>query len=364
MGATLLSSTDIAPDILDYQCTAVVLLDQDLRIRYLNTAGELLFARSGNRVDGVAISELLGPESEVPDFSGLSEAGNTLTQREAKWSLNPELDATTVDYMATRIVRDNQPWVLMEIQPIDRLKKISRDEELMAKQETTKFLVRGMAHEIKNPLGGIRGAAQLLARELPNDQLQDYTSVIIEEADRLTNLVDRMLGSSKLPDRIETNIHEVLERVHSLVSAEIAQAENGVKLQRDYDPSLPDIIVDPEQIIQAVLNVVRNAVQALTESNTGDPNIRLKTRVARQVTIGHNTYRLVCRLDIIDNGPGIPADIVENIFYPMISGRAGGTGLGLSIAQQIVGQHGGIIECDGRPGNTRFSLFIPLGDIE
>ena len=246
----------------------------------------------------------------------------------------------------------------MELHPRDRLLRITKEEAQLSKQEVTKVLVRGLAHEIKNPLGGIRGAAQLLARELPEQSLRDYTDVIIEEADRLRNLVDRMLGPYRPPNLQPLNIHEITERVFSLIEAE---TQGELSLRRDYDPSIPDILADREQLIQALLNIVRNAMQAIDESGAlREGRITLRTRALRQFTIGQIRHRLVCRLEVIDNGPGIPAEIVESIFYPMVSGRAEGTGLGLSITQNIVSQHQGLIECESTSGRTVFTLFLPL----
>ncbi|WP_428243974.1 nitrogen regulation protein NR(II) [Gynuella sp.] len=347
--------------LVEQQCTAIVLMDEAHHICYLNNSAELLFARSDSRAQGVHITDLFQSDSSLPEFTSLDNPNSSLTQREARWTLGNERGVITVDYMMQRIQIEGTPYILLEVQHIDRLKKISRDEEFFAKQETTRHLVRGVAHEIKNPLGGIRGAAQLLARELPDESLTDYTNVIIEEADRLRNLVDRMLGSSKILRPQKTNIHEVLERICQLTRAE---THNGVLLERDYDPSVPDLDADSEQLIQAILNIVGNAVQALMEARITDPTIIIRTRIARRFTIGQKCYRLVCRIDVEDNGPGIPEEIAENIFYPMISGRAGGTGLGLSIAQQIISQHNGIIECQSRPGETRFTIYLPLGDHE
>jgi two-component system nitrogen regulation sensor histidine kinase GlnL len=244
---------------------------------------------------------------------------------------------------------------LLEIQPLDRLLRINRDDHHASVQETTRKLVRGLAHEIKNPLGGIRGAAQLLQRELATERQRDYTRIIIEEADRLRNLVDRMLGPSQVPRLVPVNIHQALERVVLLLEAE---APGRISFVRDYDPSLPEVEADLEQLIQALLNIVRNAQQALEK--TPAPEIRLRSRIIRQFTIGTTRHRLVLRLDITDNGPGIPPDLFDRMYYPMISGRADGSGLGLSIAQSIVGQHGGLIECESKPGSTTFSIFLPL----
>ncbi len=356
-----LEQTEVLQQILDNQCTAVVLLDPDHKVRFLNTAAELLFARSGDRIEGFALSDLFDDLTEDNVFDLIRRPNSPFTQREARWRLPNDPEPITVDYMVSPMVMENESWRLLEIQHIDRLKRISRDEEVMAKHETTRHLVRGVAHEIKNPLGGIRGAAQLLARELPNEDLQDYTSVIIEEADRLRNLVDRMLGSSKLPTREATNIHHVLERVYNLVKVETGRK---VRIVLDYDPSIPDFPADQEQLIQALLNIVRNAMEALLESENGGGQIILKTRIIRQMTIGYKRHKLVSKTEIIDNGPGIPPEMLGNIFYPMISGRANGTGLGLSIAQQIVNQHNGMIECSSQPGETRFGVLIPLGDNE
>src|SRR5690606_6049167 len=224
----------------------------------------------------------------------------------------------------------------------------------------TRALVRGLAHEIKNPLGGLRGAAQLLARELPDSGLKDYTNIIIQEADRLRNLVDRMLGPHKVPDRKPLNVHEVIERVRQLLDVE---THGQIEFVRDYDPSLPDLRGDKEQLIQAVLNVGRNAVEAINRASPPikQPRILLRTRALRQFTIGTNRHRLVVRMEIIDNGPGVPPKLLETIFLPMVSGRPDGTGLGLSIAQSIINHHNGLIECTSQPGNTNFSIYTPVG---
>jgi two-component system nitrogen regulation sensor histidine kinase GlnL len=244
--------------------------------------------------------------------------------------------------------------LVLEIQPLDRMLRISREEGILSSQQNTRALVRGLAHEIKNPLGGLRGAAQLLARELPDASLKDYTNIIIEEADRLRNLVDQMLGPNKAPDKKQLNLHEVVERVRQLLEAE---THGRIRFLRDYDPSIPDLLGDKEQLIQAVLNIVRNAVEALTgmASPPSIPTIMLRTRSMRQFTIGTQRHRLV-----VDNGPGVQRNLLETIFLPMVSGRSDGTGLGLSISQSIINRHHGLIECHSEPGSTTFSLYIPL----
>ena len=344
--------------LLDNLTTATLLLNAELRLEYMNPAAEMLLAVSGQRSHGQFISELFTESTEA--LSSLRQAveqAHPFTKREAQLtSLTGQ--TITVDYAVTPIRHQGQTLLLLEVHPRDRLLRITKEEAQLSKQETTKMLVRGLAHEIKNPLGGIRGAAQLLARELPEDGLRDYTNVIIEEADRLRNLVDRMLGSNKLPSLAMTNIHEVLERVCSLVEAE---SQGCITLVRDYDPSLPDVLIDREQMIQAVLNIVRNAMQAISSQNELRlGRITLRSRALRQFTIGHVRHRLVARVEIIDNGPGIPSELQDTLFYPMVSGRPDGTGLGLAITQNIISQHQGLIECESHAGHTAFSIYLPL----
>ncbi|CAM3654936.1 Nitrogen regulation protein NtrB [Pseudomonas reidholzensis] len=344
--------------LLDNLTTATLLLNAELRLEYMNPAAEMLLAVSGQRSHGQFISELFTESTEaLNSLRQAVEQAHPFTKREAQLtSLTGQ--SITVDYAVTPILHQGQTLLLLEVHPRDRLLRITKEEAQLSKQETTKMLVRGLAHEIKNPLGGIRGAAQLLARELPNDGLRDYTNVIIEEADRLRNLVDRMLGSNKLPSLAMTNIHEVLERVCSLVEAE---SQGCITLVRDYDPSLPDVLIDREQMIQAVLNIVRNAMQAISGQNELRlGRITLRSRAVRQFTIGHIRHRLVARVEITDNGPGIPAELQDTLFYPMVSGRPDGTGLGLAITQNIISQHQGLIECESHAGHTTFSIFLPL----
>ncbi len=333
--------------LLDNLTTAVILLNGELRLEYMNPAAEMLLAVSGQRSHGQFISELFTESPEaLNSLRQAVEQAHPFTKREATLTSITGV-SITVDYAVTPILNRNETLLLLEVHPRDRLMRITREEAQLSKQETTKLLVRGLAHEIKNPLGGIRGAAQLLSRELPEESLKDYTNVIIEEADRLRNLVDRMLGSNKLPNLAPTNIHEVLERVSSLVEAE---SQGSITLVRDYDPSIPDLLLDREQMIQAVLNMVRNAMQAIAGQNDLRlGRITLRSRTLRQFTIGHTRHRLVCKVEIIDNGPGIPAELQETIFYPMVSGRPDGTGLGLAIAQNIISQHQGLIECEATP---------------
>ena len=341
-----------APQILDHLTTAVVVLDKTLRVTYLNQAAQSLFGRSAARVLGEEVGYLYVDTAErLTVLRNTFETGQPFTKRQATLTCNGRSELRA-DYTVELLGDDA---LLIEIEPLDRLLRINRDDQHVALQETTRKLVRGLAHEIKNPLGGIRGAAQLLDRELGSDRQREYTQVIIEEADRLRNLVDRMLGSNERPRFEAVNIHRVLERVVQLIDAEWP---NRITFKRDYDLSLPELEGDFGKLVQATLNIVRNAKEALVD--TPSPRIELTTRVVRQFTIGQHRHRMVIKVDIVDNGPGIPADIAERIYYPMISGRPEGTGLGLSITQNIVGQHSGVLECDSTPGRTAFSLYIPL----
>ncbi|HQQ61951.1 MAG TPA: nitrogen regulation protein NR(II) [Pseudomonadales bacterium] len=341
--------------ILDHLSSAVAVLDNDLRTLYLNPSAEGLLAVSKQHAQGQPFSELLRDVEELTQaFRNALQTGVPFTQRQTQITLATLHQPVLVDISVTPMP-DN--CLLLEMQAMDRLMRISREEALVTSQQTSRHLARGLAHEIKNPLGGIRGAAQLLARALPDASLQEYTRIIIEESDRLRDLVDRMLGPHELPVMSPVNILEVLERVLSLIRAEYG---NAVAFRRDYDPSVPDIQGDRSQLLQALLNIIRNAMQALQEHHTPDATITLRTRVQRRCTIGKRLYKLVCRVDVIDNGPGIPVEMLDNVFYPMISGRADGTGLGLAIAQSVVAKHHGLIECDSTPGNTRFTLYLPL----
>jgi len=339
--------------LLEHLTTAVLLLDGDLKVRWMNPAAEALLAVSISRVLGARLEGLLGEEEAIEDvLIKARDAFHPYTQREAR--ITPMSgEPLTVDYTVTPLSADE---LLLEIEPRDRLMQISREEALTTRQETIKVLARGLAHEVKNPLGGIRGAAQLLERDLADPALKEFTHIIVEEVDRLRDLVDSMLGPNRMIQHSPVNIHKVLERVRTLLIAEHPQ----VRIERDYDPSLPDLSGDESQLIQAILNVARNAVQAMTDAQVEAPRLALRTRARRQFTLGAERHRLVCDVGIIDNGPGVPDALQETLFFPMVSGRAEGSGLGLSIAQSILHQHQGLIECDSHPGRTEFRLLIPL----
>lgn len=346
--------------VLDNLTTAVLVVDPDLRVRYLNPAAEAMLAASRARAVDAALTDIFVELDGTDTAAELRECLATLhpfTKREVR--LRQGLQEITVDFSVGLLMTPGEPVCLMfEIQQVDRLLRISREEALLATHTATRALIRGVAHEIKNPLGGIRGAAQLLAKMPAGADVGDYTNIIIEEADRLRNLADRMLGPRKLPELRQVNIHECLERVRALL---LGEAGDRIRVRRDYDPSLPELKADPDQLIQALLNIAGNALQALLENPAQeDACITLRTRHLSQFTIGATRHRLVIRVDIADNGPGIPPALLETIFYPMVSGRANGTGLGLSIAQDIVHSYHGLIECESRPGQTVFSILIPV----
>lgn len=341
--------------VLDNLNTAVLSLDHELKVCFINQSAENLLEVSGKQSIGSKISELIlqSKEMEAILYDTL-QTGQPYTKRKSCLRLING-NQVTADYTITPLSDDEWPRLLVELHPLDRWLRIERDEGIRTQQATTREMIRGLAHEIKNPLGGIRGAAQLLTEELPDDSLAEYTNIIIEEADRLKELVDRLLGPNRPPQLESTNIHEILERVIILIEAE---SRGAIEFHRDYDPSIPNIQADTGQLFQAFLNITRNAMQALQE--TASPQITLVSRTERQFTIGMRQYRLVARVDIIDNGSGITESLKGQLFYPMISGRAGGTGLGLSVAQSIVNLHQGLIEFDSEPGKTVFSVILPL----
>lgn len=345
-------------DILNNLNTAVLLLAPDETIDFMNTAAQSLLNTSSLKVVGTPINELFADSEQSIHLPAEMASQRTYTKRAAKLRL-VNGDKITADYTITPVLSTSNgelESVLVEMQPLDRLLRFNRDQEILASQQKYQTMVRGLAHEIKNPLGGLRGAAQLLEKEL-DESLADYTGIIIEEADRLTNLVDRLLGPNKRPTMQTLNIHEVLERVAQLADVE---TEKQIAIKRDYDPSIPELSGDKEQLIQAVLNITRNAIQALLGSNIDTPTIVLKTRALTQHTIGNKQHRLVCQITISDNGPGIDTDLAEQLFLPMVTSKVDGNGLGLSIAQSIVNVHQGLIEFTSEPGKTDFIIYLPL----
>ncbi|MBI2313984.1 MAG: PAS domain-containing protein [Betaproteobacteria bacterium] len=337
---------------LDFLATAVMLLDSNLRVQYANPAAENLFEFSSRNIVGDPVEQVF------QDAGGLVQAIGQALDEEAT-CIEHDVTLGTPGHARLHLSASVTPVeldgvrVLLEFQPIEQQLRIAKEERMLDQSQATRTLIRNLAHEIKNPLGGIRGAAQLLERELAQPGLKEYTQVIMKEAGRLQSLMDRMLTPHRLPQPGQVNIHEVLERVRSLV---LAENREGLAIRRDYDVSLPPLVADKEQLIQAVLNVARNAAQALE----GKGAIVLRTRVTRQVTLAKRRYRHAIEVQIIDNGPGVPEAIRDRIFDPLVSGRDSGHGLGLTLAQTFVNQHGGTIGCESVPGSTCFTILLPV----
>jgi len=345
---------------LELLATAVVALDDTLVVRYANPAAENLLDASARTLVG---QPFLGLFADSPELrTRLAEALATHWDYSAQVVeyLRPGRDPLPLSCLVARADAGGAALLVVELRAIEQQLRVAREERLLSEQQANRELIRNLAHEIKNPLGGLRGSAQLLERELDRPQLKEYTQVIIKEADRLQALLDRLLTPHRAPRTGPVNAHEVLERVRRLLLAEFG---HGVTVRRDYDPSVPEVTADKEQLIQVVLNVARNAAQALTSEEglaRGGGTITFQTRVLRQVTIARRRCKLALELQVIDNGPGIPEDMRERIFSPLVSGRDGGSGLGLSLAQTYVQYHHGVIECDSRPGHTVFRILLPL----
>ena len=345
---------DMANDVLDHLTRAVLVTDAQCRVQWLNSAAQTLLQISSRQAVGESLMHLF------PGFAVLDEAisqaldqGASYTEREIRVMLAAERTVT----LDCAIIPMSSSSLLLEFEQLDRHLRISRENRLIAQSHAIRELTRGLAHEIKNPLGGLRGAAQLLESDLKDAEQREYTRIIISEADRLRALVDGLLGPASRFEKKPTNLHEVIERVRYLAMAESPQ---GITIERDYDPSLPLLPAVEDQLIQALLNVVRNALQALGDHGT----IHLQTRSQRRFTIGEKQHRLVARIDITDDGPGVPPALYDQIFYPMVTGRAEGSGIGLPMAQTLVNQHGGLIECSSEPGCTVFTVWLPLEDCD
>ena len=349
------------PTLLDQMPNAIMVFEaESQQLVYVNPAAESALDLSRKSLEGQSVHDLFGGNEALNRMIAEVKLGHVVAQRQelVLHSLPGSIHQELIQAHIVVAALEDPDLLLMEWFPIDRQLRSARDERVTQQVESNKQLMRNLAHEIKNPLGGIRGAAQLLEFELPDQGLREYTQVIIKESDRLQTLVDRLLAPHRKAHVIEAfNVHEALERVRSLVLAEFPK---GLKIIRNYDTSLPDVMGDREQLIQATLNIVHNAAQALSEEIiAGVAQIELKTRVARSVTIAKQRYKLAMDLHVIDNGPGIPEEMMERIFFPLVSGREGGSGLGLTLAQTFVQQHQGFIACDSRPGRTDFHIQIP-----
>lgn len=340
--------------VLDGLESAVILVDSHLRVVFANSAAQQLIGKSDRGLFDHSITQYLGEHMRT-DLINTLESGQGFTRRETPLLLDSK--SLAVDLSVSRLVEELNDHLVVELRWVDHLSKLRKETHLLAGEVGARELARGLAHEIKNPLGGIRGAAQLLAREIDDHGNQELLNVIIDEVDRLSGLVDRLKGLEAEQVHEEINIHTILERTRTLIESEYGEQ---IEVVRDYDPSLPPLWADQEQLIQAILNLAKNAAQSLLESNTQGPTLTLRTRVVRQVVIGGHPHRLAIRVTLIDNGPGIPAALQETLFLPMVSGRAQGSGLGLAIAQQVVTRHHGLVEFDSEPGHTQFYLTLPL----
>ncbi len=335
---------------LDHLATSVILMDGESRVMYLNPAAENLFEVSGKNLTGNSLQQVFSDTGQL-DSAMRRARDNNISCIEHDLMLATH--AHNRLHLRCTVTPVQSGRLLLEFHPMDRPLKLAREEQMLDQTQASRLLLRNLAHEIKNPLGGIRGAAQLLEQELEKPGLREYTQVIVQEADRLRTLMEKLLTPQGHAQHGALNIHEVLERVRSVVLAEIP---DGLRIQRDYDISLPQLVGDKEQLIQVMLNIVRNAAQAMH----GHGRIVLRTRIARQVTLFKQRHRLAVMVQIIDNGPGIPAELRDKIFYPLVSGRADGHGLGLTLAQDFVSQHQGTIEFDSEPGRTCFTVMLPL----
>ena len=352
--ASVLSHFDPA-DLLNALSTGIILLDAQLCPIYANVAAQDLLAISLNQWRGRPFSDcLLESNGLIPILRRSLETGEGFADRELTLHLKSSREQRIVDVTITPLAGEiTGTHLLLELTDTTARQRISRENEILARQDSSRLMLRQLAHEIKNPLGGLRGAAQLLDRELPDPALKEYTHVIISEADRLTALVASMSGPSRPPQKTAMNIHEVCEHVYHLLRGE---APASVVIERDYDPSTPNGHFDRNQLVQALLNVARNALQAVGDRG----HIVLRSRVYSNAGIAGRRHRLAVSVQVEDDGPGVPQALRASIFYPLVTGRANGTGLGLAVAQDLVTRHGGIIEFESEPGRTIFKILLPL----
>jgi two-component system nitrogen regulation sensor histidine kinase GlnL len=342
---------------LDLLATLVAVVGANGAVLFANSALEDALGTSRRTIEGSSFPDCFTEPGILRNALEGAGSNEFAALRYDAWLLRQGGEPLPVHVVVAQTDRPGE--VVVELLPLEAQARQDREERLIDQAQANKELIRNLAHEIKNPLGGIRGAAQLLEMEIDSKDLKEYTRVIIHEADRLQTLVDRLLAPHRRPHVVgDVNIHEVCERVRSLILAEFPR---GLKVVREYDISIPEFRGDREQLIQAVLNIAHNACQALSDRiAAGDAQLVFRTRIARQVTFGKQRYRLALELHVIDNGPGVPHSIRDRIFFPLVSGREGGSGLGLTLAQTFVQQHHGLIECDSVPGRTDFKILIPL----
>lgn len=345
-------------DLLDALSTGIVVLDAQLCAIYANVAAQDLLAFSLKQARGRPFADFLQDTNGLTAIlrRALTEGEGIADRELVVHPAGAPRETRTLDVTITPLEGQiTGTHLLLELADTTQRQRISRENDLLARLDGSRLMIRQLAHEIKNPLGGLRGAAQLLERELTGAALKEYTQVIIGEADRLAALVDSMAAPRRAPQKSLVNVHEVCEHVYHLLRAE---ARSDTLIERDYDPSLPAAMLDRNQIIQALLNVARNAMQALARGG----RIVLRTRALSHVSIGPTRHRLLASVQVEDNGPGVPEELRASIFYPLVTGRANGTGLGLAVAQELVCRNGGLIEFESEPGHTVFTLLLPLGE--
>ena len=356
------SVTEFQRTLADQLTSAVLVLDAQLTVRYANAAADAVFSGSSRRLIGAPLdSQLRYSSFDLQLLRQVASKQQSLADSDVSWVFH-DGKATTVELNASIAhFPGYENSILLELRQVDLIRRLNQEQALQQQREAAQQLVRGLAHEIKNPLGGIRGAAQLLHSELASAELQEYTQLIMAQSDRLRILVDRLLGPNRPSGREWHNIHAILQQVLDVAQAELAhiRPQPTLRISKDYDPSLPDIYVSADQIEQVLLNLLQNAIDALLGANTEAPEIVVRTRVSHQETIYGKRYRQCALISIIDNGPGIAAELKDTLFYPLVTGREGGTGLGLSIAQSLVHQHAGKIEVSSRPERTEFLVVLP-----
>ncbi len=346
-------------DIVDLITASILCLDASGRILFANTSAETLFGLSKSQLSKLKVEDLSTSFEEFRDFCNENEEESSHIQTKLAWNLAGDRN-TKLDTMITQTGMV-YPSCVIELRTDLRSIKVNKEERRADLVKVNKMILKNLGHEIKNPLGGIRGAAQLLKDELLDNELIEYTDVIIKEADRLRDLVDKMLVSSKREIKYDrVNIHELTERVKTLIESEYKE----ITIDCDYDVSIPELECDLTQMVQVILNVCRNAAEALANHHVDSPKITIKSRIARQTTLRRKKHTLAVSLEIKDNGPGIPDFIQDQIFYPLVSSHPNGQGIGLTLAQEIIHAHGGLIDFDSEKGSTSFTIHIPLSKSE